>query len=52
MTVQKFKISTPKIEAVGVSKTSLHICQITQRHIQDTVLSVKPQTAQYGLQFS
>jgi len=46
MTVQKFKLSTPKKEVVGVSETSLHICQITRRNIQDTVLSVKPQTAQ------
>ena len=40
------------MEAVGVSETSLHVCQITRRNIQDTVLSVKPQTMQKGLQIS
>jgi len=46
MTVQNCKLSTPKKEVVGVSETSLHICQVARRNIQDTVLSFKPQTAQ------
>jgi hypothetical protein len=43
ITVQKFKVSIPKMEAIGFCETS---SQITLRNIQDTSLSVKPQTAQ------